>query len=185
MLFTRLWPTDPDAALAPASHRVPPIMTNDDIDALLREVTDRDEQQSDHTATSPATDGTLDPDRSGSHPSAGPRLDRSFASEYLDELIIAILFRCEEANGMDIIREFTHRFGVQFSPGTVYPHLHTLEEEGVLDCRECVQIKEYRIDDHEAAREYLDSIVAQLSFVETSLSATVSEAVRADETPPL
>ena len=142
-------------------------MTDTEIEALLREFTDRAEQQFEQSATAP--DGSA---------RGRPReasLDRSFASEYLDELIISVLFRCEEANGMDIIREFAHRFGVQFSPGTVYPHLHSLEEEGVLACHERVQTKEYTIDDPEAAREYLDSTLTQLACLQRFIDATDNE----------
>ncbi len=148
-------------------------MTDNNIETLLSEFTDRVEQQFEQAEESGAAGG-----RSGGPPAGSVHLDRSFVSEYLDELIIAILFRCDEANGMDIIREFTHRFGVQFSPGTVYPHLHSLEEEGILVCRESVQTKEYSIDDPEAAAAYLDSVLSQLSCLEQFVSATVQESVR-------
>jgi hypothetical protein len=146
-------------------------MTNNDIETLLSEFTDRVEQQFEQPERSDETGA-------GGQPAGSVQLDRSFVSEYLDELIIAILFRCDEANGMDIIREFTHRFGVQFSPGTVYPHLHSLEDEGILVCRESVQTKEYSIDDPEAAAAYLDSVLSQLSCLEQFMSATVQESVR-------
>lgn len=149
-------------------------MTDNDIETLLSEFTDRVEQQFEQSETS----NNVDAARSSGPPAGAVHLDRSFVSEYLDELIIAILFRCDEANGMDIIREFTHRFGVQFSPGTVYPHLHSLEEEGVLACRESVRTKEYRIDDPEAASAYLDSVLSQLSCLEAFMSATVQESSR-------
>jgi hypothetical protein len=144
-------------------------MTDNDIETLLSEFTDRVEQQLEQAETSDDVDATT-PD---GPPAGSVHLDRSFVSEYLDELIIAILFRCDEANGMEIIREFTHRFGVQFSPGTVYPHLHSLEEEDVLVCREGVRTKEYRIDDPEVAAAYLDSVLSQLSCLEEFMSATV------------
>jgi DNA-binding PadR family transcriptional regulator len=64
------------------------------------------------------------------------------------------------------------------SPRTVYPHLHSLEEEGILVCRESVQTKEYSIDDPEAAAAYLDSVLSQLSCLEQFVSATVQESVR-------
>lgn len=149
-------------------------MTDNDIETLLSEFTDRVEQQLEQSETP----SEVDAGASDGPPAGGVHLDRSFVSEYLDELIIAILFRCDEANGMDIIREFTHRFGVQFSPGTVYPHLHSLEEEGVLVCRERVRTKEYRIDDPEAAAAYLDSVLSQLSCLEQFMSATVQETSR-------
>jgi hypothetical protein len=149
-------------------------MTDKDIETLLSEFTNRVEQQFEQTPQ-PETAGDADVGRSGGPPAGGVNLDRSFVSEYLDELIIAILFRCEEANGMEIIREFTHRFGVQFSPGTVYPHLHSLKDEDVLVCRESVRTKEYSIDDPEAAAAYLDSTLTQLSCLEQFMGATVHE----------
>lgn len=148
-------------------------MTDDDLEALLSEFTDRVEQQFKQPEESDETDG-----RSNDLPAGAVHLDRSFVSEYLDELIIAILFRCDEANGMDIIREFTHRFGVQLSPGTVYPHLHSLEAEGVLLCQERVQTKEYSIDDSEAAAAYLHSVLSQLSCLEQFVSSTMQEFIR-------
>ncbi|MFB6206076.1 MAG: PadR family transcriptional regulator [Haloglomus sp.] len=136
-------------------------MTNENLQRLLHELAERDGELPDQQSVGELLDETTETERTVEATSI--RLDRSFASEYLDELIIAILLRHEEANGMDIIREFGHLFGVQFSPGTVYPHLHSLEEEGVLECRECVQTKEYRIADQQAARAYLESTLAQLS----------------------
>lgn len=153
-------------------------MNDDDIKPLLREFDGRTEQPHEHRSTGPPTSG--DSDRTDRPASGGVGLERSFASQYLDELIIAILFRCEEANGMDIIREFTHLFGVQFSPGTVYPHLHSLEEEGVLERRERVRTKEYRIDDEQAARENLASAVSQLSCLGTFLSTARNDSEDAD-----
>lgn len=156
-------------------------MINDDVESLLEGATDRAEQQHGDHSPQPMSSSNSAPAGLGTASSSGARLERSFASEYLDELIIAILFRCEEANGMDIIREFTHQFGVQFSPGTVYPHLHSLEEEGILARRECVQTKEYRIDDPEAARTYLTSVLSQLTCVEAFLSGTGRETEAGDE----
>lgn len=149
-------------------------MVEDQINALLVELekeTSRVPQQSGEAAPRKVE---LEQDSVERKTAVDAGLDRSFASEYLDELIIAILFRCDEANGMDVIREFTHRFGVQFSPGTVYPHLHSLEEEGVLACRECVQTKEYRIDDQATAQEYIESSLTQLLVLSKLLGSVVS-----------
>ena len=154
-------------------------MTDDNLQRLLREIAERDEQLPDQRSVGELLDGMTETARAGG--STSLRLDRSFASEYLDELIIAILFRHDEANGMDIIREFSHLFGVQFSPGTVYPHLHSLEEEGILECRECVQTKEYRIVDEQTARAYLESTLAQLSCLRDFLAGGLETSTPSDE----
>lgn len=156
------------------------IMDSDNIDLLLHELDDQNDQQLGQSSDLP-TYPSEENDRPGDTSSMGWRLERSFASEYLDELIITILLRRGEANGMDIIRELTHLFGVQFSPGTVYPHLHSLEDEGVLECRECVQTKEYSIDDRQTAREYIDSTVGQLSRLSEYLDVTVRELDHAND----
>lgn len=137
-------------------------MTSDDIEALLSDFTDRTDPKSGHSAPEGRMTEGSDTERPGEFQPNEPRLDRSFASKYLDELIIGILFRSGETNGMEIIRTFADIFGVQFSPGTVYPHLHSLEEEGVLACRESVQTKEYYVDDDAAGREYISSIMEQM-----------------------
>jgi DNA-binding transcriptional ArsR family regulator len=142
----------------------------------------RAQQQFGYGSTQMPTNDAAESGRLGESPSGAANLDRSFVSDYLDELIIAILLRCGEANGMDLIREFTHCFGVQFSPGTVYPHLHSLEEQGILARRERVQTKEYRIDDELAAREYLDSTETQLVCLGEFLRPIIQEGGQPDET---
>ncbi len=139
------------------------------------------QQPSGHDSTQAQANGVTDSDRVPGPLGENTQLDRSFASEHLDELILAILLSHGEANGMEIIRECTRRFGVQFSPGTVYPHLHSLEEEGVLARRECVQTKEYRVDDPEAARARLTSVLSQLTCLESFLSGTGTEAEGTDD----
>lgn len=146
-------------------------MTNK-IELLLREFDGQTELHPEQSMEQPPTNKPAKAGPSDESPQEPLQLDRSFASTYLDELIIAILCCREEANGMEIIRELTHRFGVQFSPGTVYPHLHSLEEEGTLACREAVQTKEYRIDDWHTARESLQSTVRQLSQLSAFLDAS-------------
>ncbi len=143
-------------------------MTEDSPEVLPDDIA---EQQSDRA---PPQSGASETTRAAPEAS-GAGLDRAFASEYLDELILAVLLRRGEANGMEIIREFTRLFGVQFSPGTVYPHLHSLEKEGILACRECVQTKEYRIDDAESAEECIDAALAQMSRLSAFLGTTPSD----------
>jgi DNA-binding PadR family transcriptional regulator len=52
-------------------------------------------------------------------------------------------------------------FGAELSPGTVYPRLHELEEEGALQVQELVRTKEYRIDDFELCREEVEAAMRQ------------------------
>lgn len=147
-------------------------MSSDELELLLSELADQVGRQAQSDSMSASISAWPD-DSDDSTVLPGVSLNRSVANEYLDELILALLLRHEEANGMDIIREFAHLFGVQFSPGTVYPHLHALAEEDVLECRECIRTKEYRIADREEAEAYLESAVSQLSCLETFLETTL------------
>lgn len=137
------------------------------------------QQPSGYDSAQAPTDDVTDPNRVAGSPEEDTQLDRSFASEHLDELILAILFCQGEANGMEVIRECTRCFGVQFSPGTVYPHLHSLEEDGILAQRETVQTKEYRIVDEQAAADALTATTTQL----TRLSGFFATTLRQTETP--
>ena len=52
-------------------------------------------------------------------------------------------------------------FGADLSPGVVYPRLHELEEEGLLEVQELVRTKEYRIADGERVRERIEGAMRQ------------------------
>jgi DNA-binding PadR family transcriptional regulator len=54
-------------------------------------------------------------------------------------------------------RLFSHRF----SPGTVYPQLQELHQDGPLAKQDLVRTKEYAIDDQDAATERLRHTMQQ------------------------
>jgi len=82
--------------------------------------------------------------------------------ESLPELLLLLVgFRTNDAHGKGVMNDLNRFFGTQISPGTVYPTLHELEEEGLLEVRELVQTKEYFIDDEEAVREHLRDAMTQ------------------------
>lgn len=47
--------------------------------------------------------------------------------------------------GSDVNNYLEDLFGVSWSPGTVYPYLHQLNDEGLLDLKENVRRKEYTL----------------------------------------
>jgi DNA-binding PadR family transcriptional regulator len=66
------------------------------------------------------------------------------------------------------MKDINRFFGTRLSPGTVYPTLHELDEEGVLEMRELVRTKEYFINDEAAVEERLEAAMKQhltLGFV--------------------
>jgi DNA-binding PadR family transcriptional regulator len=84
----------------------------------------------------------------------------------------------EPRHGYEVIRLLRDRFmGVYSpSPGTIYPRLARLEEEGLVTHDEVEGRKVYRIT--EAGREELRSRSDELDELEEELSASVSDIVR-------
>src|ERR1700744_3706503 len=84
----------------------------------------------------------------------------------------------EPRHGYEVIRLLRDRFmGVDSpSPGTIYPRLARLEEEGLVTHDEVDGRKVYRIT--EAGQQELRSRSAELDELEEELSASVSDIVR-------
>ena len=89
-------------------------------------------------------------------------IEDGLIKESLPELLLLLVgFRKNDAHGKGVMNDLNRFFGTQLSPGTVYPTLHELEAEGLLEVRELVQTKEYFIDDEEAVREHLEDSMTQ------------------------
>jgi len=74
----------------------------------------------------------------------------------LDELLVMLAgVRSSETHGKQLIEDLDEQFDTALSPGTVYPRLHDLCDEGVLERRELVRTKEYTIADPASARATL------------------------------
>ncbi|WP_254840325.1 helix-turn-helix transcriptional regulator [Natronomonas marina] len=90
------------------------------------------------------------------------RVDDGLVKQSLSDLLLLLVgLRRDDAHGKGVMNDLNRFFGTQLSPGTVYPALHELEEEGLLDVRELVQTKEYFIDDEAAVRESLQEAMTQ------------------------
>ena len=80
----------------------------------------------------------------------------------LDELLVTLVgARTSETHGQQLIEDLSEEFDTRLSPGTVYPRLHDLCDEGLLEQRELVRTKEYEINDEEAARELVSESARQ------------------------
>ncbi|WP_336134030.1 PadR family transcriptional regulator [Natronomonas amylolytica] len=91
-----------------------------------------------------------------------PTIDDGLVKESLPELLMMLVgLRDGDTHGKGVMEDLNRFFGAQLSPGTVYPMLHDLEEEGFLEMRELVQTKEYAIDDGDAVRNELHEAMTQ------------------------
>lgn len=71
----------------------------------------------------------------------------------LDELLLSLVaMRSTDTHGKQLLDDLAGQFDTVLSPGTVYPRLHELCDEGTLQQRELVKTKEYTLDDREMAR---------------------------------
>jgi DNA-binding PadR family transcriptional regulator len=66
-------------------------------------------------------------------------------------------------------------FDTELSPGTVYPRLHDLDDQGLLRARELVQTTEYLVDGDEAAGERVESAMRQHLALGCLLSVALDE----------
>ena len=89
-------------------------------------------------------------------------VDEGLVKQSLPELLAALVeLRSSETHGKGVMDDLEEFFGVDLSPGTVYPVLHDLEEEGLLSMHELVQTKEYSVEDVEATAEMLRQTMGQ------------------------
>jgi DNA-binding PadR family transcriptional regulator len=89
-------------------------------------------------------------------------IDDGLVKQSLTELLVLLVtLRTSDTHGKEIMGDINRFFGTQLSPGTVYPTLHDLADEGLLEMRDLVQTKEYVVDDHEAARRLMEETMRQ------------------------
>lgn len=95
-------------------------------------------------------------------PETGFGFDRGLVVENLEEiLILLIALREQETNGKQLIEDLSTLFDAGVSPGTVYPRLHDLEDESVLQVHELIRTKEYQVCDTERARARIEDAMYQ------------------------
>lgn len=88
--------------------------------------------------------------------------EESVVKGNLDEiLVLLVALRESETHGKGLMEDLATVFDSRLSPGTVYPRLHDLEEEGVLCMQELVRTKEYRIEDEETTKDLVESAMHQ------------------------
>lgn len=71
----------------------------------------------------------------------------------LEEILLSLIaLRSSDTHGKQLLDDLGTEFNTMLSPGTVYPKLHALCDEGTLEQHELIKTKEYRIDDEDDAR---------------------------------
>ncbi|MFC6938733.1 PadR family transcriptional regulator [Salinirubellus sp. GCM10025818] len=95
-------------------------------------------------------------------PDSAVDLDESVVKGNLDAVLLALVATQDRnTHGKGLMETLSTSFGADFSPGTVYPCLHDLEDEGCLETRELVRTKEYAIHDDEMSQERIEAAAQQ------------------------
>jgi hypothetical protein len=104
------------------------------------------------------------------------RFDESVVKENLNVLLLLLIaHRSSDTHGKGLMGDLATVFDARLSPGTVYPQLHDLEEEGLLEVQELVRTKEYLIDDEEALAERVTDAMEQHLALGLFLRAALSD----------
>lgn len=97
------------------------------------------------------------------------QFDESLVKHSLDELLLVLVaLREDGTHGKGLMEDLAELFDARLSPGTVYPRLHDLEDDDVLEMHELVRTKEYRIADPDETRARIEAAMSQhlaLGFV--------------------
>ncbi|WP_293031656.1 helix-turn-helix transcriptional regulator [Natronococcus sp.] len=88
-------------------------------------------------------------------------LDESLVKDNLEELLLVLVSVHGSTHGKELLADLTEQFDAQLSPGTVYPCLHDLEEDGVLSMHAKVRTKEYSVVDEAYVRATLERTMTQ------------------------
>jgi DNA-binding PadR family transcriptional regulator len=94
----------------------------------------------------------------------------------LDELLVSLVaLRSADTHGKQLLDDLAQEFDTILSPGTVYPRLHELCDEGLLEQRELVKTKEYTLDESGAARSSVAEAARQHLALGMVLRASLEE----------
>lgn len=141
------------------------------VEQLYRELTDADAATNDARRPEPKqrTEELVGGVTNHLFPRRSFHFQEELVKNSLDELLIVLVaLRDGGTHGKGLMEDLSSLFDARLSPGTVYPRLHELEDDGILEMHELVRTKEYRIDDPEAARERIEAAMCQhlaLGFV--------------------
>ena len=132
---------------------------------LLRRVREAGRDDTPEEVMAAVTDDAVDADVA---------FDEDLVTCSLDELLLALVALCDDGtHGTGLIDDLGDLFGVEPSPGTVYPRLHDLDAGGTLSRHDLVRTKQYVVDDAAAARERLESAMHQHLAVGLFLAAAL------------
>ena len=124
--------------------------------SLLKEMNGPGTEETEGATPAARTEAVIEETATALHDERTLSIDEGLVKQALPELLMALVrLRTDESNGTGVMDDLEEYFGADLSPGTVYPVLHELADEGPLSVHELVRTKEYSVEDADAAREQL------------------------------
>jgi DNA-binding PadR family transcriptional regulator len=94
-------------------------------------------------------------------------------TEYIDEILLVLIAVRGGACGKELLEDVQTVFGTDLSPGTVYPHLTKLADDGTLEIRRLSKRKMYHLSDPGAVFTRVDRTADQLLLFSLVLKTTL------------
>lgn len=94
-------------------------------------------------------------------------------TEYIDEILLVLVAVRGGACGKELLEDVQTVFGTDLSPGTVYPHLTELADDGTLELRRLSKRKMYHLSDPETVFTRVDRTADQLLLFSLVLKTTL------------
>lgn len=102
--------------------------------------------------------------------------EEPLVNDSLEAALVALVALQErDTHGRGLMRGLERVFDAELSPGTVYPQLHDLEDDGLLQGRDLVGAREYQVGDADAARDRVEAAMRQHLAFGFLLQATLEE----------
>lgn len=98
----------------------------------------------------------------------------------LDDLLLMLIAVREEACGKELLQDLRRLFGADLSPGTVYPHLTDLADEGLLEMTDLKARKVYQIDNRKAGVDRVETNVNRMIMLSLVLKALLIDGKSSD-----
>jgi len=90
------------------------------------------------------------------------RFDEDSIKMNLQELLLVLVaYREQGSHGKGLMADIATIFETRISPGTLYPNLHELEDEGLLEAQELVRTKEYQVTDPSGVKNCIRTAMEQ------------------------
>ena len=163
---------DADAALSLTVSDLESVIDSDGTSA--HEDQPHDEGAAQRYTDTPLTDdavGTIDGwlDNNQLH-----TISDEIVTERIDEILLLLIAVRDGACGKELLRDIRRLFGTDLSPGTVYPHLNDLADDGILEMQKLSKRKVYRLSDPDAALTRVDHAADQLLLFSFVLKAALT-----------